>query len=54
MVEQNAKSALEISDYGLVLEQGQARIQDRASAILADPRIGRLFLGGSLGEKAVA
>jgi branched-chain amino acid transport system ATP-binding protein len=54
MVEQNAKSALEISDYGLVLEQGQARIQDKARTILDDPRIGQLFLGGSLAEKAVA
>ncbi|MFI4995664.1 MAG: ABC transporter ATP-binding protein [Hyphomicrobiales bacterium] len=51
MVEQNAKSALEISDYGLVLEQGQARIQDKARTILDDPRIGQLFLGGSLAEK---
>jgi branched-chain amino acid transport system ATP-binding protein len=52
MVEQNAKSALEISDYGLVLELGQTRIQDKAANILADPRIGQLFLGGALGEKA--
>jgi branched-chain amino acid transport system ATP-binding protein len=51
MVEQNAKSALEISDYGLVLEQGQARMQDKAKAILEDPRVGQLFLGGSLAEK---
>ena len=52
MVEQNAKSALEISDYGLVLELGQTRIQDKAANILADPRIGQLFLGGGLAEKA--
>jgi len=52
MVEQNAKSALEISDYGLVLELGQTRIQDKAANILADPRIGQLFLGGALAEKA--
>ncbi|HUN49154.1 MAG TPA: ABC transporter ATP-binding protein [Stellaceae bacterium] len=47
MVEQNAKSALEISDEGIVLELGQVRRQDDARAILADPRIGHLFLGGS-------
>ncbi|SEB97755.1 amino acid/amide ABC transporter ATP-binding protein 2, HAAT family [Rhizobiales bacterium GAS191] len=52
MVEQNAKSALEISDYGLVLELGQARLQDKAANILSDPRIGQLFLGGALAEKA--
>jgi branched-chain amino acid transport system ATP-binding protein len=48
MVEQNAKAALAISDYGLVLELGQARLHDRAEKLLADPRVGRLFLGGSL------
>jgi branched-chain amino acid transport system ATP-binding protein len=49
MIEQNAKRALENSDHGIVLELGRTRIQDRAQAILADPRIGQLFLGGGLG-----
>ena len=48
LIEQNAKQALQISDYGLVLEQGQARIEDTAANILADPRIAQLFLGGGL------
>lgn len=48
MIEQNAKRALENSDYGVVLELGRTRIQDRAEAILADPRIAQLFLGGGL------
>lgn len=48
MIEQNAKRALENSDYGVVLELGRTRIQDRAPAILADPRIAQLFLGGGL------
>jgi branched-chain amino acid transport system ATP-binding protein len=48
LIEQNAKSALEHSDFGLVLEQGQTRIEDTAAKILADPRIGELFLGGGL------
>jgi branched-chain amino acid transport system ATP-binding protein len=51
MIEQNAKRALEISDHGIVLELGRTRIADTASAILADPRIGQLFLGGGLAEK---
>jgi len=46
LIEQNAKQALQISDYGLVLEQGQTRIEDTATKILADPRIAQLFLGG--------
>ena len=48
MIEQNAKRALEQSDFGIVLELGSTRMQDRAEKILADPRIGRLFLGGGL------
>jgi branched-chain amino acid transport system ATP-binding protein len=48
MVEQNAKSALQHSDYGLVLELGETRLHDRAAAILADPRVGQLFLGGGM------
>ncbi|MBX8825974.1 ABC transporter ATP-binding protein [Ochrobactrum sp. SFR4] len=50
MVEQNAKAALAMSDYGLVLEQGQTRMHNKADALLADPRVGQLFLGASLEE----
>jgi len=46
MVEQNAKRALEVSDFGVVLELGRTRMEGAASAILADPRVGQLFLGG--------
>ncbi|MBS0247866.1 MAG: ABC transporter ATP-binding protein [Proteobacteria bacterium] len=48
LIEQNAKQALQMSDYGLVLEQGQTRIEDTAANILNDPRIAQLFLGGGL------
>ncbi len=48
MVEQNAKRALEISDFGVVLELGHTRVEGAAHAILADPRVGQLFLGGGL------
>jgi branched-chain amino acid transport system ATP-binding protein len=48
MIEQNAKRALEQSDFGIVLELGSTRMQERADRILADPRIGQLFLGGGL------
>ncbi len=52
LIEQNAKQALEISDYGLVLEQGQTRIENTAASILADKRIAQLFLGGGLAQPA--
>ena len=48
MVEQNAKRALEISDFGVVLELGRTRKAGAASVILADPAVGQLFLGGGL------
>jgi branched-chain amino acid transport system ATP-binding protein len=48
MIEQNARSALEISDYGLVLELGRTRIFDKADKVLNDPRVAQLFLGGVL------
>ena len=51
MVEQNAKSALAISDYGLVLELGQTRMHDKADILLNDPRVGKLFLGGHMDEE---
>jgi branched-chain amino acid transport system ATP-binding protein len=54
MVEQNARSALEISDDGIVLELGRTRMTGTARALLDDPAIGRLFLGGSLAESAAA
>ena len=53
MVEQNAKAALAMSDYGLVLELGQTRMHDRASALLADPRVGHLFLGGHIEDEGL-
>jgi branched-chain amino acid transport system ATP-binding protein len=52
MIEQNAKRALQNSDYGIVLELGRARLQDCADKILADPRVGQLFLGGGLESAA--
>ena len=46
MVEQNVKSALKISDDAIALESGQLVLHKKASDLLADPNIERLFLGG--------
>jgi branched-chain amino acid transport system ATP-binding protein len=48
MVEQNARSALEISDFGIVLETGRTRLVGTARQILDDPRVARLFLGAEV------
>ena len=52
LIEQNARSALEISDIGIVLELGRTRLVDRAEQLLNDPRIGQLFLGGAMEDNA--
>ncbi|MHA1536924.1 MAG: ABC transporter ATP-binding protein [Alphaproteobacteria bacterium] len=48
MVEQNAKSALAISDDALVLEQGRLALSGPAARMLGDPKVHSLFLGGGL------
>ncbi|MHB2168595.1 ABC transporter ATP-binding protein [Alsobacter sp. R-9] len=48
MVEQNARSALQISDEAIVLELGQTRMHGPAQQILHDPQVGQLFLGGAM------
>ncbi|HET8543460.1 MAG TPA: ABC transporter ATP-binding protein [Pseudolabrys sp.] len=46
MVEQNAKKGLEFSDIGYVLVSGKLAMAGKASELLTDPDVGRLFLGG--------
>ena len=46
MVEQNVKSALKMADDAIALESGQLMLHKKASELLADPNIERLFLGG--------
>ena len=45
MVEQNARKALENSDRGYVLVDGQNRLDGPGPTLLADEQIGELFLG---------
>jgi branched-chain amino acid transport system ATP-binding protein len=47
LVEQNARSALRVSDHAAVLELGTVRIEDRAANLLDNPDVGRLYLGAS-------
>jgi len=46
MVEQNALKGLAFADLGYVLVSGQTAIADKGSALLSNPHVGRLFLGG--------
>jgi neutral amino acid transport system ATP-binding protein len=47
LVEQNVRRALEISDRGYVLDSGQNALTGSGRELLADPEMGRLYLGGS-------
>ena len=46
MVEQNAKKGLEFADLGYVLVSGQLALAGKGSDLLAQPEVGKLFLGG--------
>lgn len=45
LVEQNAKQALKIADYGYVIETGKIIIEGKALDLLEDPRIVEAYLG---------
>jgi branched-chain amino acid transport system ATP-binding protein len=45
LVEQNAKQALKVADYGYVMETGKIIINGEAKDLLEDPRIVEAYLG---------
>ena len=46
MVEQNARKSLEMAHRGYVLANGRNRFEGTGQDLLADPEVGRLYLGG--------
>jgi ABC-type branched-subunit amino acid transport system ATPase component len=50
LVEQNARQALKMSHFGVVLENGKVRLSGTGSEVLNNPEIGALYLGGSIEE----
>jgi branched-chain amino acid transport system ATP-binding protein len=46
MVEQNARKGLEFADIGYVLVSGEVAIVGNGDDLLANPKVGELFLGG--------
>jgi ABC-type branched-subunit amino acid transport system ATPase component len=46
VVEQNATAALQAADWAYVLVAGRNRHDDSAVALLDNPDLGRMFLGG--------
>ena len=46
LVEQNAHRALSMSDRGYVLAAGENRMEDAGQALIDNPEVARLYLGG--------
>ena len=47
LVEQNARAALQIADYGYVLEAGELALEGEAAALASNPRVVASYLGQS-------
>ena len=45
LIEQNARAALQISDYGYVLETGEFAMEGAATALAHDPKVIETYLG---------
>ncbi|SMF90049.1 amino acid/amide ABC transporter ATP-binding protein 2, HAAT family [Azospirillum oryzae] len=50
LVEQNAKLALKISDYGFVIETGSIALQGDSADLLKSEEVSSIYLGGGKGE----
>jgi branched-chain amino acid transport system ATP-binding protein len=48
LVEQNARMALDVSDYAYVLERGRVVLEGPAKELAADPRVEAAYLGGEV------
>ena len=45
LVEQNARAALQVSDYGYVLETGELVVEGPSADLAANPRVAATYLG---------
>lgn len=45
LVEQNARAALQVSDYGYVLENGKVSLEGESASLQEDPRVAATYLG---------
>lgn len=52
LVEQNARAALQVADYGYVLETGEVVLEGRASELSGNPRVIESYLGLGNAKKA--
>ncbi len=54
LVEQNARAALEVADYGYVLEMGEIALHGSAEDLASDPRVVETYLGAARKKGATA
>ncbi len=54
LVEQNARAALEVADYGYVLETGAIALQGPAATLADDSRVAETYLGSTRHKPAAA
>jgi len=52
LVEQNARAALQVSDYGYVLETGEIALEGASTDLASDPRVIESYLGLASGSAA--
>ncbi len=50
LVEQNARAALQVSDYGYVLETGECVIEGKSGDLAANPRVAATYLGAAAAQ----
>jgi len=54
LIEQNARAALQISDYGYVLENGEIALEGPSSELASNPKVIESYLGIGVGGDSVA
>ena len=54
LVEQNARAALQVADYGYVLETGELAIEGPSGELAANPRVAATYLGKTAAGDGVA
>ena len=52
LVEQNARAALQVADYGYVLETGEISMHGPAAQLAGDPRVIDTYLGAARPQPA--
>jgi ABC-type branched-subunit amino acid transport system ATPase component len=52
LVEQNVRLGFRISTHGVIMESGRVRLEGEPRALLADPQMASLYLGGTIEDEA--